>query len=178
VRQQVVPYIDGVRYVKKIASESGCHIELVRQVIKHLLYYECITMIDIFQYSNVYVCTPRIQVLYTNTAMQNECRRYVTIPGTHVHPRLGWLLFFSSLLTLLVARFSPFALLSGTTAPSFEKIFALYCGLRPALTFRDFCQDNDIRALNIDDRSFSSSRRMTLTFPHQRVVLCLTLLAL
>jgi hypothetical protein len=118
--QQVVPYIDGVRYVKKIARESGVHIDLVRQCMKHLLYYECITMIDIFQYSNVYVCTPRIQELYGNRAMQNECRRYVTLPGT--------------------------------TSPPFERLFALYCGLRPALTFRDFCQDNDIRALNIDDR--------------------------
>lgn len=120
--QQVIPFIDGIRYVKKIARDSGIHIELVLECMKNLLYYECITMIDVFQYSNVYACTPRIQALYKNKAIQNECRRFIALPGT-------------------------------TPLPT-EKIFALYCGMRPALSFRDFCQDNDVHSLNIDDRKF------------------------
>jgi len=46
---QVIPFIDGIRYVKKIARDSGIHIELVLECMKNLLYYECITMIDVFQ---------------------------------------------------------------------------------------------------------------------------------
>jgi len=46
---QVVPFIDGVSYVKKIAREAGIHIEIVKRALSHLLYYGCIAMIDIFQ---------------------------------------------------------------------------------------------------------------------------------
>jgi hypothetical protein len=79
--QHVIPYIDGVRYVKRIAKESGVHLDLVIAAMHHLLYYKCITMVDIFQYSNVYVCTPRIRLLAQNRHMQQECARAVFLPG-------------------------------------------------------------------------------------------------
>ena len=58
--QRVIPFIDGVRHVKKIAVESGVDTALVRQCIQQLVYYRCVVMIDIFQYTNMYVCTENI----------------------------------------------------------------------------------------------------------------------
>jgi len=120
--QRVIPFIDGVRYVKKIAKDSNVQLQLVIQCMRHLLYYKCIAMIDIFQYANIYVCTPQIHLLAEHAGMQKECLKYITVPG------------------------SP--------PQSFEKIFSLYCSLRPGLLFYEFCQLNNITALNIDERRF------------------------
>jgi len=38
--------------------------------------------------------------------------------------------------------------------PTFEKLFALYSSLKPGVCIRDFCEDNNINALNIDERKF------------------------
>lgn len=38
--QQVVPHIDGINYVKRIAQLSNVHIDLVKRCIQHLLYVE------------------------------------------------------------------------------------------------------------------------------------------
>eukprot|EP00005_Dracoamoeba_jomungandri_P011164 CAMPEP_0174268416 /NCGR_PEP_ID=MMETSP0439-20130205/37332_1 /TAXON_ID=0 /ORGANISM="Stereomyxa ramosa, Strain Chinc5" /LENGTH=68 /DNA_ID=CAMNT_0015356565 /DNA_START=93 /DNA_END=295 /DNA_ORIENTATION=- len=38
--QQVVPFIDGVRHISKIAAESHVHLQLVEECMRHLLYYK------------------------------------------------------------------------------------------------------------------------------------------
>ena len=58
--QRIIPFIDGIRHVKKIAVESGVDTALVRRCIQQLVYYRCVVMIDIFQYTNMYVCTDKI----------------------------------------------------------------------------------------------------------------------
>jgi len=38
--------------------------------------------------------------------------------------------------------------------PPFEKVFSIYAELHPGITFREFCQELDLPALNIDERAF------------------------
>ncbi|KAJ3107571.1 Nitrogen permease regulator 2 [Phlyctochytrium planicorne] len=47
--RRVVPFINGVFYVKKIAEVADVELELVRIAIQHLLYFGCIKLVDIFK---------------------------------------------------------------------------------------------------------------------------------
>jgi nitrogen permease regulator 2-like protein len=57
---QVIPHIDGVKYVKKISLDAEVDIEIVKRCVRALLYYNCVALIDIFQYSNVYTATDKV----------------------------------------------------------------------------------------------------------------------
>jgi len=120
--QQIIPFIDGTNYVKKIALIADVNIEYVRKALEHLLYYKLITMVDIFQYCNMYTTTSGITRLAQNRQMQLSCIDCITIPGN--------------------------------PPPRFEMVFGLYCALKPGVTLNEFCEDNNLKALNIDIRSF------------------------
>jgi hypothetical protein len=61
--QKLEPFIDGRNFVKRIAHLTNVDLSLVRQCIGQLLYYRAIAIVDVFQYSNLYVCTNRLAVL-------------------------------------------------------------------------------------------------------------------
>lgn len=75
--KKILPFIDGVSYVKKIAFQADMDVDLVIKAIKHLLYYGHVGLTDIFQYSNKYMVTPGIQKLYTQEELQQACLVYV-----------------------------------------------------------------------------------------------------
>ncbi|KAJ3524319.1 hypothetical protein NM688_g8584 [Phlebia brevispora] len=79
-RHQICPYIDGVNHVARIARLADCDLELTRQAISHLLYYQVIMMIDIFQYSNMYTLRKSVQWLADEAHVREECGPYVTRP--------------------------------------------------------------------------------------------------
>eukprot|EP00026_Physarum_polycephalum_P008713 Phypoly_transcript_08811.p1 GENE.Phypoly_transcript_08811~~Phypoly_transcript_08811.p1 ORF type:complete len:426 (+),score=50.46 Phypoly_transcript_08811:196-1473(+) len=120
--QQVVPFIDGVNYIGRIARLTGISLDLIQQCVQHLVFRGVVKLIDIFQYGNVYAPTPEMRVLADNPVMQAACLSYITIPGMQ--------------------------------PPPFEKVFSIYAELHPAITFREFCQELDLPALNIDERAF------------------------
>jgi hypothetical protein len=47
--QEILPFMDGLRHVKRIAADSNVDIELVRACVRQLLFYRCASLIDIFQ---------------------------------------------------------------------------------------------------------------------------------
>jgi Nitrogen permease regulator 2 len=57
---QVIPHIDGVKYAKKISLDAEVDVEIVKRCVRALLYYNCVALIDIFQYSNVYTATDKV----------------------------------------------------------------------------------------------------------------------
>ncbi|KAF8892501.1 nitrogen permease regulator 2-domain-containing protein [Infundibulicybe gibba] len=87
---KVCKFIDGINHVSRIAHLADCHIALTRQAISHLLYYQVIMTIDIFQYSNMYTLRKSIQRLAEETHVMAECGPYVTRPGNAIPdwPRL------------------------------------------------------------------------------------------
>ncbi|XP_070559593.1 GATOR1 complex protein NPRL2-like [Ptychodera flava] len=75
--QQIIPYIDGFNHVQRIAVEADVHMNLVRMCVQNLVYLGVVTLVPIFQYSNVYTPTPDINKLMQNPQLQKECIHYV-----------------------------------------------------------------------------------------------------
>ena len=76
----IIPYIDGLNSIFTISKLSNCDPNLVIECIKHLIYYKCVIIIDIFQFSNIYAPTSLINSFLTDPTMATECRNYVTLP--------------------------------------------------------------------------------------------------
>ncbi|RHY78148.1 hypothetical protein DYB30_011525 [Aphanomyces astaci] len=86
--QKIVPHIDGVNYVKRIAIAAEVDIAIgmyamddtmdmtdvdvvvVKSCLRQLLYYRCITMIDIFMHSNNYATTPKLHSFFNDPLLQ------------------------------------------------------------------------------------------------------------
>ncbi|KAL9126329.1 MAG: hypothetical protein Q9217_004594 [Psora testacea] len=77
---RILPFINGVNSVKRIALLADADLKLVRKAIKHLLYYGCMMLLDIFSFSAIYAPTSSISDFVTDEAMQQECLRYVSLP--------------------------------------------------------------------------------------------------
>lgn len=75
--QQIYRYIDGYNHIGKIATLANADVNLVRACIQNLIYYGIVTLVPIFQYSNVYVTTPKMTTLFANKAVHQECLAYV-----------------------------------------------------------------------------------------------------
>ncbi|KAK2466769.1 hypothetical protein APHAL10511_001027 [Amanita phalloides] len=78
---KVCGFIDGVNHVRRIAHLAECDVELTRSAIAHLLYYQVVMTIDIFQFSNMYTLRKSIQWLANESHVRGECGPYVTKPG-------------------------------------------------------------------------------------------------
>ncbi|KAI0041125.1 NPR2-domain-containing protein [Auriscalpium vulgare] len=78
---KVCQYIDGTNHVSRIAHLAKCDVELTRQAIAHLLYYQVIMTIDIFQYSNMYKLRKSIQWLADEPNVKEECGPYISKEG-------------------------------------------------------------------------------------------------
>ncbi|KAH9857108.1 NPR2-domain-containing protein [Lenzites betulinus] len=78
---KICPYIDGTNHISRIARLANCDLNLTRLAISHLLYYQVIMLMDIFQYSNMYTLRKSIQWLADEEHIINECGPYVTKPG-------------------------------------------------------------------------------------------------
>ncbi|KAI8884182.1 nitrogen permease regulator 2 [Backusella circina FSU 941] len=122
--QKVASHINGINHVKRIAELANVKPEWARQSMEHMMYYGCIIMIDIFQYSNVYAVKPEITRLFdVNNGLVQECLRYVRIEEE-------------------------------SNDITNEQIFALYCGLKPGLTVKDWMKEQHVSSLKIDERRF------------------------
>ena len=79
--RRILPFIDGVNHVKRIAQLADADLGLTRACLEHLLYYGCIIVVDIFQYFNMYTVRPAIAKMADDEALGRECATYVTRPG-------------------------------------------------------------------------------------------------
>lgn len=72
--QQVLPYINGMNHIARIAAESDVEIGLVKACIQNLVYYEVVQVLPLMKYSNVYMCTRNLQNLTNDTGLSKACR--------------------------------------------------------------------------------------------------------
>ncbi|TKY90510.1 hypothetical protein EX895_000508 [Sporisorium graminicola] len=79
--RRILPFIDGVNHVKRIAQLADADLGLTRACLEHLMYYGCIIVVDIFQYFNMYTLRPAIAKIADDEALGRECATYVTRPG-------------------------------------------------------------------------------------------------
>lgn len=83
--QRIIPYINGVNSLARIAALADADLKLTKKCIKHLLYYGCVILLDIFSFNNIYAPTAEFtSLITTNPAMQKECARYTNIRGAKV----------------------------------------------------------------------------------------------
>lgn len=70
--RNVIESIDGVSFIKKIAN--NCHTELrfVKFVIYNLILNKVVSLVDIFQFNNIYRCSYRIFDYYNSEALLSE----------------------------------------------------------------------------------------------------------
>lgn len=102
VLQAIKPYLDGNNYVKKACFFPSCpssvltlpqiqqlasvESESLKKALQHLLYYKCIVLGDIFQYSNMYRVTAGIHALARDKEMQAQCVRAATLADSKPPP--------------------------------------------------------------------------------------------
>lgn len=71
---QVLPFINGVNYISRIAADSDVEIGLVKACVQNLVYYQVAEVLPLFKYSNVYMCTRNLQKLSTDNDLLQACR--------------------------------------------------------------------------------------------------------
>ncbi|KAK7540143.1 nitrogen permease regulator 2 [Phyllosticta citricarpa] len=77
---RILPFIDGINSVASIAQLADTDLGLTRKAIQHLLYYDTVVLLDIFQFGATYAPTPLISHFFTDEAALEECAQYVRIP--------------------------------------------------------------------------------------------------
>jgi hypothetical protein len=76
--RKVIPNINGISDVRRIAQKADVSLELTKLALQHLLYYKTIMLVDMFFFSNIYALTPLIGNFVNNVdGMQDECAAYV-----------------------------------------------------------------------------------------------------
>lgn len=75
--ERIVPFINGINSVRRIADLAEADFDLTRQCISHFIHYDCVVIIGIFQFSNIYAPTPAITSIISDVAMYYELIAFV-----------------------------------------------------------------------------------------------------
>lgn len=78
--QRVIPFINGVNSVARIARLADADLKLTRKAVRHLVYYGCVMLLDIFSFNGIYAPTSEFNgMIGRDEGMQRECARYVNL---------------------------------------------------------------------------------------------------
>lgn len=127
---RLIPFLNGTAHVRRIAQMADTDVLLVKQCVQHLLYYSFAMLIDIFQFSNIYVLRPQVASMLSDPNIESECASYVMLPGCdplpgpalwHMYSMLrygrtlhDWIgLLGSQIQTVDVRRFITFGVIKG-----------------------------------------------------------------
>lgn len=81
---RVLPYINGVNSISRIAQLADTDLSLTRRAVQHLVYYGCLVLLDIFSFSAIYAPTAEIGGFIVDDDVKEECMRYVRTPKLRV----------------------------------------------------------------------------------------------
>jgi len=81
---RIAPFVDGIASVARLAATSDTDFALARRAVRHLLYYGCLLLLDIFQFGATYAPTPEIARMVADAAVHDECARYVCTGGPQI----------------------------------------------------------------------------------------------
>ncbi|KAH0018821.1 nitrogen permease regulator 2, partial [Aureobasidium melanogenum] len=169
--QRIIPFIDGINSVQKIAILADTDLTLTRRALAHLLYYGCILMLNTFHFHAIYATTAEIGVFVEDTKMQDECRRYIVTPhspfknsiagssSSTTNPYQGPS-SSSNPSTSFLSRSHKSSNLNPSSGnispqpPSRATILHLYASLRQGLSLRDWCLAHASSLAYIDVRRF------------------------
>lgn len=74
----ILPYINGIYYIKQISILADIDKSIVKKVIQNLVYYGTVKLMDIFQYSNIYATTPQLSNLLLNPELRALAVKYIS----------------------------------------------------------------------------------------------------
>lgn len=137
---RIVPHIDGISSVAQIAQLADTDLVLTRKAIAHLLYYNCVILLDIYRYGAIYAATAEFGAFVEDENAQDEAIRYVSVG------RYGKVPYEDS-----VERW---AWRSDESGLDRTKLIELYSGLRQGLTLRNWCIEHEVLLLGVDVRRF------------------------
>jgi hypothetical protein len=126
----ILPLIDGVNSIRKIAQRADAEYKLVRKAITHLLYYGCVILLDIFSFGASYAPTAEFGIFVSDRDMQEEGRLYAMVP----RPGDG----------------------TGTLQGAIDgtQLVEMYASLRQGQSLRSWCLEHPALVAGIDIRRF------------------------
>lgn len=178
--EKIIKYINGINSVRRIADLADADFTLTKQCIQHLYHYNCLVIIDLFQFSNIYAPTSRISNFLNEPQMVRECQAYVcfssnssTGNGSNIHSirdRIGSQASsgnapLSAPESQTSVSFSALSTSSSSISyypqefhevPSAVTLFKLYLSLHQGQTVYDWRLENSDNLHNIDIRRFLS----------------------
>ncbi|KAI0188193.1 nitrogen permease regulator 2-domain-containing protein [Xylaria flabelliformis] len=78
--QRIIPHVDGVNDVRRIAWLADVSLPLTQCALQHLLYYDTILLLDMFFFGSCYALRPGIHDFVSNRSnIVDECAAYVCI---------------------------------------------------------------------------------------------------
>ncbi|KAI1392952.1 nitrogen permease regulator 2 [Hypoxylon trugodes] len=78
--QKIIPHIDGVNDVRRIAWLADVSLPLTQIALQHLLYYDTVLLLDMFFFGSCYAPRPGIHDFVANSdGIVDECAGYVCI---------------------------------------------------------------------------------------------------
>ncbi|KAK6338692.1 Nitrogen permease regulator 2 [Orbilia brochopaga] len=82
--QRIIPYIDGVNSVRRIAELADADYTLTKKCIAELLFYGCIIIVDVFRFANTYAVNGELNTFVNDVSggLHEECQAYVSSTGT------------------------------------------------------------------------------------------------
>jgi len=119
--------------VRTIASLANADPHLTRIALRHLLYYGCLVLLDVFSFAAIYAPTPEIAAFVADAAMQDECARYVSVTGSDLTLGGG-------------SRDDDLS--------SREKLISLYASLKQGQSLKTWCVEHGSALAAIDVRRF------------------------
>lgn len=162
--QRVIPFINGVNSVKKIALLADADLNLTRKCVRHLLYYGCILLLDIFSFNAIYAPSAEFtHMIATDLEMQAECARYVNTAFEPARQEIavggpdisGSFKSGSIAATTVATTDDDFWPLTGRgEVIDGVGIVQLFASLRQGLTVREWYLQNSNMLANIDIRRF------------------------
>ncbi|KAI1349130.1 nitrogen permease regulator 2-domain-containing protein [Xylaria sp. FL0043] len=85
--QRILPHVDGVNDVRRIAWLADVSLPLTQCALQHLLYYDTILLLDMFFFGSCYALRPGIHDFVSNRAgLVDECAAYVCIAAPPAAP--------------------------------------------------------------------------------------------
>ncbi|XDG08604.1 hypothetical protein ABKA04_008219 [Annulohypoxylon sp. FPYF3050] len=86
--QKIIPHVDGVNDVRRIAWLADVSLPLTQIALQHLLYYDTVLLLDMFFFGSCYAPRPGIhEFIANNDGLVDECAGYVCISNPIAGPR-------------------------------------------------------------------------------------------
>lgn len=69
---RIIPYINGINSVRRISDMAEADFSFTKECIQYLIHYDCVILIGIVQFSNIYACSPNVRNIATDASMYRE----------------------------------------------------------------------------------------------------------